>query len=89
METQGTVFYRKRVPAERVLLAIAALCEGVGIRKAARIYGVHPDEVLGWLVEASKHSEAVSRYLLHDLHVEQVHAVEFTAWTSYTCCWGA
>jgi IS1 family transposase len=38
----------------------------------ARICGVHPDEVLGWLVEASKHSEAVSRYLLHDLHIERV-----------------
>ncbi len=71
-ETQGTVLYRNRVPAETVLLAIAALCEGVGIRKVARIYGVHPDEVLGWLVEASRHSEAVSRYLLHDLHVERV-----------------
>lgn len=72
METQGTVFYRNRVPAKTLLWAIAALCEGVGIRKVARICGVHPDEVLGWVVEASRHSEAVNRYLLHDLHLKRV-----------------
>ena len=72
METEGTIFKGSRVPVKTILWAITALCEGVGIRKVARICGVHPDEVLGWLVEASKHSEAVSRYLLHDLHVERV-----------------
>jgi IS1 family transposase/transposase-like protein len=79
METEGTMFKGSRVPAKTILWAISALCEGVGIRKVARICGVEPDVVLSWLVEASKHSEAVSRYMLHDLHLSRVQMDELYA----------
>ena len=71
-ETKGTVFYRSSVPAEKILYGIASLCEGVGIGPVARIYGVDVNTVFGWLGEASGHVKAVSRYMLHELHVTQV-----------------
>ena len=71
-ETKGTVFYRSSVPAEKILYGIASLCEGVGIGPVARIYEVDVNTVFGWLGEGSGHVQAVSRYMLHELHVTQV-----------------
>jgi hypothetical protein len=51
--------------------AIAALAEGLGIRAVARVFETDPPTVLGWLVEAGQHLEAVSHYFLHDVDVEQ------------------
>jgi len=79
METHGTIFYRHRVPAETILLVLKALAEGMGIRQAARVFGVDPNEVLDWLRQAAHHLEAVSRYLLHDLQVSQVQMDELYA----------
>jgi IS1 family transposase len=72
METKGTIFYRSTVPAEKILRGIASLCEGVGIGQVVRIFEVDLNTVLGWLGEASGHVQAVSRYVLHELHVTQV-----------------
>ena len=72
METKGTIFYRSTVSAEKILRGIASLCEGVGIGQVARIFEVDVNTVLGWLGEASGHVKAVSRYMLHELHVRQV-----------------
>jgi hypothetical protein len=61
------------------LSGIASLCEGVGIWQVARIFEVDVNTVLGWLGEASGHVRAVSRYLLHELHVTQVQLDELYA----------
>jgi len=49
---------------------IACLVEGNSIRSTARIMGLDKDTVAGWLKKASKHVEAVSRYLMVNLHFE-------------------
>jgi transposase-like protein len=79
METPGTIFYRSPIRAEKIMQAVAALAEGVNIRKVARIFGVDTKTVLGWLVEAASHTEAVSRYMLHDLYLDQVQLDELYA----------
>ncbi|MBC8262770.1 MAG: hypothetical protein H8E47_01415 [Anaerolineales bacterium] len=79
LETHGTIFYRRRVAAETILLVLKSLAEGVGIRKAARIFGVDPNDVLVWLAQAAEHTEVVSRHLLHDLQVSQVQLDELYA----------
>ena len=56
---------------------IACLAEGNGIRAAARIKKVDKDTVSAWLNRASKHVEAVSRYLMVNLHFEAVQLDEF------------
>jgi transposase-like protein len=78
-ETIGTVFYGSRIPAQDIMRAIATLCEGVSPRKVARIYEVDKDTVLGWLVEAVLHSEAVIGYMVHNLHLSQVQMDELYA----------
>ncbi len=56
---------------------IACLAEGNGIRATARIKGVDKDTVSQWLDVASQHVEAVSRYLVVNLHFEEAQLDEF------------
>jgi transposase-like protein len=78
-ETVGTVFYGSRIPAQDIMRAIVTLREGVSPRKVARIFAVDKDTVVGWLVEAAMHSEAVIGYLMHNLHLTQVQMNELYA----------
>jgi IS1 family transposase/transposase-like protein len=79
LETYGTPFHAKQVDLNKLVWAITALAEGVGIRAVARIFETDPNTVLTWLVEAAEHLEAFSRYHLRDLHVEQVQMDELFA----------
>ena len=79
LETLNTIFYRKRVPAETIWRVLVSLAEGVGIRKTARIFDLDPNTVQAWLGQAAEHMEAVSHYLLHDLHLSQVQVDELWA----------
>jgi IS1 family transposase/transposase-like protein len=82
LETHGTVFHGKRVPAELLVQVVAALAEGVGLRAVARVFEVDPNTVLTWLSEAADHLKAFSHYLLHDVHVNHVQLDELCAWVS-------
>jgi IS1 family transposase/transposase-like protein len=79
LETLGTPFHGKRVDPDKLVWAITALAEGLGIRAVARVFETDPNTVLSWLVEAAEHLEAFCRYHLHDLHVEQVQMDELFA----------
>jgi IS1 family transposase/transposase-like protein len=79
IETHGTPFHGKHVDPDKLVWAIAALAEGLGIRAVARIFEVDPNTALGWLVEAAEHLEAFSRYCLRDVDVEQVQMDELFA----------
>jgi IS1 family transposase len=78
-ETTGTLVHATQVEPDKLVWAIAALAEGLGIRAAARVFEVAPNTVLTWLVEAAEHLEAFSRALLHDVAVEQVQRAELFA----------
>jgi hypothetical protein len=67
LETHGTPLHGKRVPPERLVWAVAALAEGLGIRAVARVFEVDPDTVLQWLIEAADQAAAFSQYFLHDV----------------------
>ncbi len=79
LEALGTPFHGKQVNPDKLVWAIAALAEGLGIRAVARVFEVDPNTVLRWLVEAADHLEAFSRHFVHDLHVEQVQMDELFA----------
>jgi IS1 family transposase/transposase-like protein len=79
LETHGTPLHGKHVPAERLVWAVGALAEGLGIRAVARVFEMDPNTVLQWLVEAADHTAALSRYFLHDLHVSQIQLDELFA----------
>jgi IS1 family transposase len=82
LETVGTPFHAKQVEPDKLVWAIAALAEGLGIRAVARVFEVDPNTVLGGLVEAAEHLETFTRYHLRDLHVEQMQMDELFAWLS-------
>ena len=71
--------YGKQVDPNKLVWAITALAEGLGIRAVARVFEMDPNTVLRWLVEAAEHLEAFSRYLLREVYVEQVQMDELFA----------
>src|SRR4030095_13311068 len=79
LETYGTPFHGKRVPPERLVWAVAALAEGVGIRAVARVFEVDPNTMLQWLVEAADQLQAFSQHFLPDMVVTQVQSDELYA----------
>jgi IS1 family transposase len=70
-ETHGTPLHGKRVAPDKLVWAVGALAEGLGIRAVARVFAVDPNTVLAWLVEVAEHVAACSQYFLHDLRVTQ------------------
>jgi IS1 family transposase len=79
LETHGTPVHGKQVPLDRLVWAVGALAEGLGIRAVARVFEVDPNTVLVWLVDAADHARAFSQYFLHDVRVTQVQLDELFA----------
>jgi IS1 family transposase/transposase-like protein len=79
LETHGTLFHGKRVTPDRLVWAVGALAEGLGIRAVARVFEVDPNTVLHWLVEAADHLQVFSQSFLHDVRVTQVQLDELFA----------
>jgi IS1 family transposase len=72
LETIGTPFHAEQVEPDKLVWAITALAEGLGIRAVARAFETDPNTVLRWLVEATEHLEAFSRYHLRDVYAEHI-----------------
>ena len=79
LETHGTPLHGKRVSPDKLVWAIGALAEGLGIRAVARVFEVDPNTVLAWLIEVADHATAFSRYFVHDVRVTQVQLDELFA----------
>jgi IS1 family transposase len=79
LETHGTPLHGKRGSPNRLVWAVGALAEGLGIRAVARVFEVDPNTVLAWLVEVADHAAAFSQYFLHDVCVTQVQLDELFA----------
>jgi hypothetical protein len=78
-ETQGTPLHGKRVAPEKLVGAVGALAEGLGIRAVARVFEVDSNTVLAWLVAVAEHAAAFSRSCLSDVRVSQVQLDELFA----------
>jgi len=74
---RGTPLFGLKVEEQDFYEVIACLAEGNGIRATGRIKNVDKDSVATWLDRASQHVEAVSRYLMVNLHFEAVQLDEF------------
>src|SRR2546429_9260673 len=71
-QLHGTPLHGKHVSIDKLVWAVGALAEGLGIRAVARVFEVDPNAVLAWLVEVAEHAVAFSPYFLHDVRVTQV-----------------
>lgn len=74
-ETTGTLFYGLKTSPETVLLALSMLAEGLDPQATARVLSVK-EATVHWLELASEHVEAVSAYLMQELHLSQVQVDE-------------
>jgi len=79
LETHGTPLFGTRVAVDRLVWAVGALAEGLGIRAVARVFEVDPHTVLAWLVEVADHFQAFSHHFLHHVRVTQVQLDELYA----------
>ena len=79
METQGTIFYCSKASPDKIILALKIMSEGVGIQSTSRILDLDANTVQDWLKQGSEHMEAVSNYLMRELHLSQVQVDELWA----------
>jgi IS1 family transposase len=79
VETRGTIFYRSPLPPDKQCQIIAVLAEGLNLQSTARVFEVDVDTVKSCLTKAAAHMDAVSTYLIHDLHLTQVQVDELWA----------
>jgi transposase-like protein len=70
-ETKGTMFYRKRTPADEILETLALLAEGDRVSSLTRVKGIKEDTILAWLREAAKHMDTVNDALLKDFRIKR------------------
>ena len=70
-ETKGTLFYRKRTSADKILETLAFTAEGNRISSLSRVKGVKEDTILSWLREAAQHVDAVNDILLKDFKIKR------------------
>ena len=69
--TRGTLFYRRRTPADEILEALSLLADGVRISAISRAKGIKEDTILDWLRHAARHAEAVEAVLLRDYRLKR------------------
>lgn len=69
--TQGTIFYRRRTPAEAILEVLAFLAEGVRISTLSRVKGYKEETILDWLTEAAQHTADIESMLLDNYQLER------------------
>ena len=79
IETTGTIFYRSPLKAEMLCRIVQGLAEGWNLHSIGRVFEVDPDTVKACLVRAAEHMDAVSNYLIHNLHLTQVQVDELWA----------
>ena len=70
-ETRGTIFYRRRTPADEIIETLAFLAEGNRISSLTRVKGYKEDTILAWLRDAGKHAEAIEEELMSKYHIER------------------
>jgi hypothetical protein len=78
-EHHGTIVHGQHAAVERIVRVLACLAEGLGMRATARVFEVDANTVLQWLVQAAEHLRAFSRYVLCEVHVQQVQLDAFYA----------
>ncbi len=70
-ERRGSALFYLQTDEVTIYRVQLALAEGNSLRATARIMGVDKDTVCRWLDRAAEHCEAVSAYLMRNLHLNE------------------
>ena len=60
-ENKGTIFYRKKKSRDTISQVLTATSEGMGIRPAARTFGVNKNTILSWVKQGGEQSEKLEK----------------------------
>lgn len=70
-ETKGTIFYRRRTPADEIIETLAFLAEGSRISSLTRVKGYKEDTILDWLRAAAAHAASIEEELMAKYQIER------------------
>lgn len=77
---QGTVFYRKKTPAEVVTVVLTLLAYGCPIPAVVAAFGIDERTVAAWRAHAGSHCQAVHERLVQSGNVELEHVQADELW---------
>lgn len=75
-ETKGTVFYRRHLTDEQVILICKLLVEKNGIRAIERIMEIHRDTISSLINDLANHSREVTDFLIANIGLSQIEVDE-------------
>lgn len=71
VETTGTLFYRRRTPADEIIDTLSLIGEGSRISSLARAKGHKEDTIVAWVRAAGEHAEQLEEILLAEHQIER------------------
>ena len=71
VETTGTIFYRRRTPADEIIATLTLIAEDSRISSLARAKGHKEDTIIEWIRAAGQHAERVEEVLLAEHKIER------------------
>src|SRR5665648_410723 len=75
-ETKGTIFYKRHLTEEQIVLACKLLVEKNGVRAIERIMGIHRDTVTSLTRDLAMHAREVTDILINDVDLSQIEVDE-------------
>lgn len=75
-ETKGTVFYKRHLTDEQIILICKLLVEKNGIRAIERIMEVHRDTISSLIDDLANHAREVTDFLITNIGLSQIEVDE-------------
>jgi hypothetical protein len=69
---RNTPLYRLKTPASRVGEVLTALCEGLDVAAAGRVFGSHPSTITAWLARAGEQSSRLHHRTFQNLTLAHI-----------------
>ena len=74
---RGTMFFGLRTPMPKIIKVLSLLTSGMGVNAICREESVTADSLSNWIVLAANQVDNFTKYMQHDMHLEQVQIDEF------------
>jgi len=75
-ETKGTIFYKRHLTEEQIILICKLLVEKNGVRPIERIMEIHRDTITSLTRDLATHAREVTDYLINDVDLSQIEVDE-------------
>jgi transposase-like protein len=83
-ESKGTVFYKRHLTEEQIILICKLMVEKNGIRAIERIMEIHRDTISNLINDLAKHAKAVTDFLITNVGLSQIEVDEMWSFVKKT-----